>query len=322
MKQLSTSQTFKSFRQKLVGGVTVLLLILLLAPTSGVSRPGAAKRGKFVTATYESPAILPQLSEASTARWLDPEGKPLPFTSDEEVMEFMRTAKVVSVREIGKGITKPEVVVLEKEGIQMRAQFQSHDEKKAIMRLRSRTELGFRDTYLFNIAAYELGRMLGLDNIPPSIRRKVKGKWGALTVWLEKTMDDKYRQAQKIVAPELLRWNRQMYRMWLFDELIANIDRTQENIMIDEGWNVWMIDHTRAFRRKNKLMKPERILQFDRTLWAKILALDEKEVKTRLKKWLSGSEIKAIFKRRDELAKYIQKLVDERGEAQIFYTLD
>ncbi len=83
-----------------------------------------------------------------------------------------------------------------------------------------------------------------------------------------------------------------------------------------------MIDHTRAFQRGNKLVSPEWIRQVDRKLWDKILVLDEKEVETRLKKWLRGSEIKAIFKRRDQLAKYIQKLVDERGEAQIFYTLD
>jgi hypothetical protein len=135
-------------------------------------------------------------------------------------------------------------------------------------------------------------------------------------------MTEKQRRAQKIVNPDVLRWNLQMYRMWLFDELIANIDRNQGNILIDEGWNVWMIDHTRAFRRGNKLLRPERIRRFDRKLWDKIQALDEEEVKTRLKKWLRGSEIKAIFKRRDELAKYIQKLVDERGKAQIFYTLD
>ncbi len=138
---------------------------------------------------------------------------------------------------------------------------------------------------------------MGVVIIPPSVRRKVKGKWGSLTIWVEKTMTDRQRQAQKIVAPELLRWNRQMYRMWLFDESIANTDRNQGNILIDEGWNVWMIDHTRAFRRGSRLMRPERIRYFDRKLWDKILVLDEKEVKTRLKKWLSGSEIRAIFKR-------------------------
>ncbi len=86
MNQLRTSQTFKPFRQKLVSGLTVPLMILLLAPTPGVSRPEAAKRGRFVTATYESLAILPQLTASSAGVWLEPEGKPLPFTSDEEVM--------------------------------------------------------------------------------------------------------------------------------------------------------------------------------------------------------------------------------------------
>ncbi len=65
--------------------------------------------------------------------------------------------------------------------------------------------MGFRDTYLFNIAAYKLGVMLGLDNIPPSVRRKVKGKTGSLRPWVEKTMTDKQRQAQKIVTPDVLR---------------------------------------------------------------------------------------------------------------------
>jgi hypothetical protein len=276
----------------------VALAILLLLALAG-----------FVSAAEAQTAGLADGPASAGRVWLGPDGDPLPFKSDEEVMEFMRTARVVSVREIGEGITRPEVVMLEKEGIQMRAHFQSH--------------LGSRDTYLFNIAAYKLGVMLGLDNIPPSVRRKVKGKWGSLTIWLEKTMTDKRRQAKKIVPPELLRWNRQMYRCWLFDELIANTDRNQGNFLIDEGWNLWMIDHTRAFfRRGKKLMRPERILQFDRKLWDKILVLDEEEVKTRLKELLSGSEVKAIFKRRDELAKHIQKLIDEHGEAQIFDTLD
>ncbi len=302
---------YLSLRRARLAASWAALAILLLLALAG-----------FASAAEAQAAGLADGPASPGRVWLGPDGNPLPFKTDEEVMEFMRTARVVSVREIGEGVTRPEVVMLEKEGIQMRARFQSHDERKDVARLRSRTEIGFRDTYLFNIAAYQLGVMLGLDNIPPSIRRRVMGKSGSLRPWVEKTMTDKQRQAQKIVAPELLRWNRQMYRMWLFDELIANTDRNQGNFLIDEGWNVWIIDHTRAFRRGKKLMRPEGIPQFDRKLWDKILVLDEKEVKTRLKKWLSGSEIKAIFKRRDQLAKHIQKLVDERGEAQIFYTLD
>ncbi len=306
-----TLPEYLSLRGTRLAASWVVLPILLLLALAG-----------FVSAA-EAQAAGSEDGPASPGRvWLGPDGNPLPFKTDEEVMEFMRTAKVVSVREIGEGLTKPEVVMLEKEEIQMRAQFQSHNERQDVAQLPTGTEMGFRDTYLFNIAAYKLGVMLGLDNIPPCIRRKVKGRWGSVMIWVEKTMTDKQRQAKKIVPPELLRWNRQTYRMWLFDELIANIDRNQGNILIDEGWNVWMIDHTRAFRRGNKLMRPERIKQFDRKLWDRILVLDEKEVKTRLKNLLSGSEVKAIFKRRDELARHIQKLIDKRGEALAFYTLD
>ncbi len=306
-----TLPEYLSLRGTRLAASWVVLPILLLLALAGFASAAEAQ----AAGSEDGPASLGRV-------WLGPDGNPLPFKTDEEVMEFMRTAKVVSVREIGEGLTKPEVVMLEKEEIQMRAQFQSHNERQDVAQLPTGTEMGFRDTYLFNIAAYKLGVMLGLDNIPPSVRRKVKGKWGSLTIWLEKTMTEKQRRAQKIVNPDILRWNLQMYRMWLFDELIANIDRNQGNILIDEGWNVWMIDHTRAFRRGKKLVRPERVRRFDRKLWDRILVLDEKEVKTRLKNLLSGSEVKAIFKRRDELARHIQKLIDKRGEALAFYTLD
>lgn len=268
--------------------------------------------------------LAPEDGPAAAARvWLDQDGNPLPFKTDEEVMEFMRTAKVVSVRDIGLGITKPKIVTLEKDGIRMRAHYQPHNETRARATLRSgRTELGFRDTYLFNIAAYELGLMLGLDNIPPSIKRKVKGKSGSLTPWLEKAMTERRRVADGIKIPAPLRWNRQMWRMWLFDELIQNTDRNQGNIMIDEGWNLWMIDHTRAFRRNHDLLRPERIKKFDRNLWDKILVLDEKETKERLKKVLKGNEVKAIFKRREKLVALVEQLLQERSELQVFFSLN
>lgn len=43
------------------------------------------------------------------------------------------------------------------------------------------TELNFRDYYGFNIAAYELDKILGLNMTPPSVERKVKGKVAAVT---------------------------------------------------------------------------------------------------------------------------------------------
>ncbi len=46
------------------------------------------------------------------------------------------------------------------------------------------TELNFRDSYKYNIAAYRLGRLLGLDMIPPSVERKVGGTYTAVIWWI------------------------------------------------------------------------------------------------------------------------------------------
>ena len=323
MKQLRTSQTFKPFRRKLVGGLTVPLLILLLAPTSSVGSPEGIPRESFAAATYESLAILPQLSEASAARWLDPEGKPLPFTSDEEVMEFLRTARLVRFRKIPLGITQPKKALLEKDGVRMHAIFRDVNQDKPRQRLKDGTVvMNFRDSYIFELAAYELSRLLGLDNVPPTILRKFQGKRGSLRVWVENAMTETRKIKDNITPPDQAFWSRQIHIMRVFDNLIYNTDRNYGNILIDRNWKVWLIDHTRAFRREKELRNPKLVVKCGRKLWEKLKSLDEQVVRERLKKFLRSSEIKALLRRRDILVQHIQKLIEERGENKVLFTLD
>ncbi len=90
-------------RACLVASWVALAILLLLA------LPG------FASAAEAQAAGLAEGPASPGRIWLGPDGNPLPFKTDEEVMEFMRMARVVSVREIDKGITRPEVVMLEKE---------------------------------------------------------------------------------------------------------------------------------------------------------------------------------------------------------------
>jgi hypothetical protein len=323
MKQLRTSQTFKPLRRKLVGGLTVPLLILLLAPTSSVGSPEGVPRESFAAATYGSRAILPQLTASSAGVWLDPEGKPLPFTSDEEVMEFLRTARVIRSEEIPVGTTRPLKVVLEKDGVRMHAIFRDVNKDKPMQRLASGTVvMNFRDSYIFEPAAYELSRLLGLDNVPPVILRKLRGKRGSLQAWLEKVMTETSRVSDNITAPDKVLWSKQMWNMRVFDNLIYNTDRNQGNILYDGDWKLWLIDHTRAFRREKELRNPKLIVKCGRKLWEKLKSLDEKVVRERLKKFLRSSQIKALLRRRDILVEHIQKLIQERGESKVLFTFD
>ncbi len=265
-----------------------------------------------------SPLVSPT---ASAGMWLGPEGEPLPFTSDEEVLEFLRTARVVRTKEL-RGITRSRQVLLEKDGLRMHANFHDIDVEKSRFEGRlTGTELGFRDTYKFQIAGYEMSRLLGLDNVPPAIKRKLWGKGGSLAAWVENIMFDR-RQMRKrnIDPPDVQRWNNQVYIMHIFDALIENTDRTLENVLIDSNWKVWMIDHTRAFRRSSDVKNLKAISHCERNLWEKLRTLDEAVVNQRLKKLLRSTEIKAMLKRREQLVDHIRKLITERGEERVLYT--
>jgi hypothetical protein len=256
----------------------------------------------------------------ATRVWSGPDGNPLPFQSDEEVLEFLRTAKVMSVRDVSRGITLPQRVLLEKGGVRAHAHFNYVDEQKPFAKMPTgETVMNFRDSHVFQSAAYELARMLGLDNVPPVVLRRVGGRQGSLSIWIENTIMERERRAKKIEPPDAQKWSKQIYIMRVFDNLIMNTDRTQENMLIDKDWNLWMIDHTRAFRRDPTLIAPEGIVQCERSLWNKLQSLNADECRLRLKPYLKKSEIDGLLKRREKLVVWIQKLIQERGEDSVLY---
>ena len=267
-----------------------------------------------------SPAGRP---DAASRVWLGPNGQPLPFTSDEQVLEFLRTARVLSIKEIGEGITHPRKVLLEKDGIRAHAIFREINEEKIMARMRGgQTEMMFRDSFIFECAAYELSRLLGLDNVPPVVERRIGGASGSLQMWVEKAMTETVRTKRNLTPPDPTRWRRQVGMMWVFDNLVYNTDRNLGNILIDANWNLWMIDHTRAFRRREELRNPGGVVECERNFWEKLQMLDADLVRQRLKKYLRPSEIEALCKRRAKLVEHIQKLIGEKGQAHVLFTYE
>ena len=108
--------------------------------------------------------------------------------------------------------------------------------------------------------------------------------------------------------------------MKMFDNLIFNDDRNTGNFMLDESWNVILIDHSRAFIDRKNLIKgkkqaPGAIRQ---ELLERLQALTREGLESTLDV-LQGGQIKAILARRDKLLEHQQKLVDERGEARVMF---
>ena len=285
----------------------VLLVTILAAQTGAAAVAGA----------QAAPSEVP----AAALRWTDPEGKPLPFPSEDELLVFLRTADVLSEKEIPGGITFPIKLLLEKDGVRADAIFHDVNEDKLVASLAGgRSELYFRDSYIFEPAAYELSRLLGLDNVPPATLRRLHNKKGSVQIWVENAMTDKKRVKDGLKAPDEQRWNKQLQVMNVFDALVYNTDRNRGNVLITPDWKLWMIDHTRAFRRHLSLQNAGALKQCDRRLYERLKTLDEAVVRQRLKEYLSSYEVDALLKRRNLILERFDKLIAEHGEEKVLYT--
>ncbi len=109
--------------------------------------------------------------------------------------------------------------------------------------------------------------------------------------------------------------------MHVFDNLIANSDRNQGNLLVDADWTIWFIDHSRGFGRSSRLPYPEKVRACERGLWKSLRELDEETVRQRLTPYLEGKEISALLSRRKKLIKHIQKLIDKNGEDAVLFAL-
>jgi hypothetical protein len=291
------------------GAALFLCLALLVAAGTPAQKPTSA--------------ASPAKGSSPSFPWLDVKGAPLPFESDRELLEFLKKAKIKEVKPISTGITGPLRLVLEMDGIRAHAHFNHVEQEKPIATLAGgKREVGFRDSHHFQGAAYELAVLLDLDNVPPSVERFVQGQNGTVTAWVENAITEKDRYQKKLIPPNPQRWNRQKQNMHVWDNLIYNIDRNQGNILIDANWKLWMIDHTRSFRRTDSLQDPPGFELCGRRLFEALRNLKEKDVRQRLRPYLRGFEIEALLKRRVKLIAHIEQLIRERGEAAVLFAED
>jgi len=286
-----------------------LLLAAALAAQSPAAAPPAAPAGKAGT---EAPSAM---------RWTDPDGKPLPFASDAELLEFLRTANVTSQTHLSGGVTFPRKLVLEKDGVRADAVFRDVNEEKDRPTFGGgKNQLFFRDSFIFEPAAYELSLMLGLDNVPPATLRRLENTKGSVQIFVEHAMTELKQVKENIQPPDDQEWKKQVQMMNVFDALIYNTDRNRGNILITPDWKLWMIDHTRAFRRNPTLPDPDSITQCERHMFAKLKELDEAQVRQRLKEYLTTFELDALFTRRKLLIERLNKVIAERGEEKVLYS--
>lgn len=169
-----------------------------------------------------------------TAVLVAPQTQPFATATFQEVEGALQTAKIIKSKDLGTGVTKPLKFTLDNGQIEFHACYKNVDEHRSgVTRLENGIEVDFKDSWKYEIAAYELDKVLGLGMVPATVARYFEGKEGSVQLWIENSMTERERKAKQMEPPDPVKWNRQIAKVRVFDNLIYNIDRNLGNVLID-----------------------------------------------------------------------------------------
>lgn len=252
--------------------------------------------------------------------------KPEDIAEDKKWEEFLNTAVIADSEQIlsREAITKPYKLTLEKDGVKRFALWKDID----------KVEVGRPDRWRYEIAAYRIDRLLGLNMVAPTVERRFQERRGSLQLWLDSKMSyQAMNEDRKLKAPAGLKsvlFNRAIYLHRAFDNLIANEDRHANNILITDDWRLYLPDHSKSFRTGRKFTDgliytekhkegPKLMLGLPRVFVEKLKALTAETIRETVGEYLDKDEIQAVMKRRDLILTEIDRLIKKNGEAETLY---
>ncbi len=236
--------------------------------------------------------------------------------------EFLKTAEIVKDKEVGEGVTKPVKLYLKMGDVEATGLWKNPKGMSG----------GYLEGWQYEIAAYEMDKLIELNLIPPTVERKFHGRSGSLQLWVEAeySLLDLVRKKIPFPKSKLDHFNKMKYLARAFDCLIANEDRTQQNILYTKDMRMILIDHSRSFRYAMKFAKRlvfgkrgvlgrKLFKQVPRAFVEKVKELNSENVNEAVGDYLTKPEIKGILYRKKLLLDEIAEMIKEKGEENILY---
>jgi len=240
----------------------------------------------------------------------------------EDVEKWLTEGKIIKSEEIGEGVTEPKRLFLKA----------GENELSGVWKNPKGFKNGVLEGWQYEIAAYQMDKLLGLDMVPPTVKRRYNRNEGSLQFWIEGTISDEDRQASGMQMPasHMHEWENRIYLMRAFDSIIANDDRTQQNIRYTKDWRTILIDHSRSFRStkehtknlifgKNGLKETLTFRRLPRKFVENVRALNFDQIKDAVGIYLTKREINAVLSRKDIFLIEIDEMIKEQGEDTVLY---
>jgi hypothetical protein len=234
--------------------------------------------------------------------------------------QFLLNARIRSMRNLGTGVTLPQKAELELNGVTHSAVWKTIDDKKhGVTQLANGSEINFQDSWQLEVAAYHVDLIIGLKMTPATVERNYNGKAGSMQWWVQSAMSEADRRKNEIKPPDVEKWNQTYLKMVMFDNLISNVDRHLNNILVTKDFDLRLIDHSRSFRQWKELRETKLLTRFSRSLLDGIKKLEYQDLRKRIGRYVTDEQIRGLLARRDLILKLADKLVAEKGEAAVIY---
>jgi hypothetical protein len=122
-----------------------------------------------------------------------------------------------------------------------------------------------------------------------------------------------------------------MQAVRVFDELISNtyrdtapplyLNSVWDNLLITTDWDIWLTDHTGAFRTRGELQDPDSLVRCPRAVLSQLRAMTRESLRQALRKYLTAQQLDALEFRRMLLVKHFDRQIAIRSEADVLYDL-
>jgi len=253
-----------------------------------------------------------QAHESASAQTQQAPGAKIWMGRDAEFEEFLRTAPIERSEGTGVGVLAPRHAFFKPGGLASGA---------AIKQIKPGKRDGFFESYKSEIASYKLDRLLDLQMVPTTVERIEGRDPASAMLWIEGTRMLSEVQKKGLKDPDPARWNRNLHRAQVFDDLAGNLDPNQGNWLFDDQWNFYKIDCSRCFTDTMTMPHDVKkvIRRIDRPFFERLKALDRDTVRREIGSLLTeNNALPSLFRRRDSIVKAFEDMAKQNGEAAVF----
>jgi hypothetical protein len=241
------------------------------------------------------------------------------FINRDEIENYLKTADVVSRRVISKGRTRAWDIHLDDGKTKRIARF------KHINLIRPENLLA--DSYTYEVAAYELDKMLELEIMPPIVERKINEIGGqainpikgSVQFFIEDCFSLEKKQKNKMKPPDEKRFRDELAQVSIFENLTYN-KRVNADVLIHESnWKVCRVDFSQAFAPVPDLFPDFKPSRCSKKLFHNLKKLDQKTIQAKLGNFLCAEEIENLTARKELIIKKMEELIAQKSETAVLF---